>query len=98
MNPPEIGESGLLIVLPFKVIINLLEYLTYTSMQPQQQHQHAQQQQCALHPAPIDATLAPQWLKPPQYESALLKDLVANHFPAIVPTHLYSAEDYHRDI
>jgi hypothetical protein len=37
-------------------------------------------------------TLAPQWKNLPVYQSRLLKDLIANHFPAVVPTHLYSSK------
>jgi len=69
-------------------------------MQPQQQMQLQQHQGHlplgAQPPALPNVVIAPQWLKPPAYESTVLKDLVANHFPAIVPTHLYEAQDYKR--
>jgi hypothetical protein len=33
--------------------------------------------------------VGPQWLSQPTFKSPLLKNLVANHFGAMVPTHLY---------
>ena len=67
-------------------------------MHPHQQNQLQQPHQENQLQQHLRVTMAPQWLcPPPAYQSPELKDLVANYFPAIVPTHLYSAQDYRRD-
>ena len=59
-------------------------------MESSLQQQHAL---VAFTPAPEKHfTMAPQWKNLPVYQSDLLKDLIANHFPAVAPTHLYSSK------